>query len=69
MGTLWFNGNIYTMDHEGETVEAVFTQNGHIIDTGSLEKLKHTYRDSIQLEMDLVRKSDVSRICSTVICI
>lgn len=34
MGTLWFNGSIYTMIKENDQVEAVFTEKGVIVDTG-----------------------------------
>lgn len=43
MGTLWKNGVIYTMQEEGHTVEAVFTEGGVIKGLGSsadLEKRK-----------------------------
>ncbi|HWO75473.1 MAG TPA: amidohydrolase [Bacillus sp. (in: firmicutes)] len=53
MGTLWYGGSIYTLRQEGEKVEAVFTKNGKIADTGKIANLKNTYKDEIQKEIDL----------------
>lgn len=39
MKKLWHNGVIYTMTQEGETVEAVLTDEGKILATGSYEEL------------------------------
>ncbi|MGR3765361.1 amidohydrolase [Rossellomorea sp. NS-SX7] len=51
MGTLWTNGKIYTMQSEGHTVEAVYTENGFIKDLGSAEQLenKYTIKETIDL--------------------
>lgn len=40
MGTLWFNGSIYTMIKEKDQVEALYTEKGVIVDTGSIDHLK-----------------------------
>ncbi|MEI5905458.1 amidohydrolase [Bacillus spongiae] len=53
MGTLWYNGNIYTMKKEGEKVEAVFTKNGKVIETGSLHVLKEKYQSHRFKQEDL----------------
>ena len=53
MGTLWFNGSIYTMVKENDQVEAVFTEKGVIVDTGSLDHLKNEYAGNISREIDL----------------
>ncbi|WP_322787557.1 amidohydrolase [Alteribacillus persepolensis] len=37
---LWFNGTIYTMQGENDTVEAVYTNNGKIIAAGKEEDVK-----------------------------
>ncbi|SDK43527.1 amidohydrolase [Sediminibacillus albus] len=47
MGTLWQGGNIYTMKAEMDKVEAVFTANGLIQDTGSLSELRAKYQEEI----------------------
>lgn len=43
MGTLWFGGKIYTLIEESDTVEAVYAENGKIIDTGYVEHLRSAY--------------------------
>ncbi|KKI91671.1 amidohydrolase [Bacillus sp. SA1-12] len=48
MGTLWFGGNIYTLEKEGEKVEAVYVQNGYIIDTGSYQQLLEKYKKELK---------------------
>ncbi|MFD4816812.1 amidohydrolase [Peribacillus butanolivorans] len=53
MGTLWFNGSIYTMIKEEDQVEAVFTDNGVIVDTGRVAYIKEKYADNISREIDL----------------
>ncbi|WP_079475749.1 amidohydrolase [Marinococcus halophilus] len=40
MKTLWYNGNIYTMEKEGEQVEAVLTSDGAIEKAGSLSEIE-----------------------------
>lgn len=40
MKTVWYNGLIYTMQCEGETVEAVLTFGGKVIELGSYASLK-----------------------------
>ncbi|MCA1032354.1 amidohydrolase [Bacillus timonensis] len=44
MGTLWYNGNIYTLDREGEKVEAVFVEDGKIVATGTEEKIRNQFK-------------------------
>src|SRR5690606_16482221 len=51
MKTIWFNGMIYTMELEGETVEAVVTEDDYIIETGSFTALKEKYK--IERSVDL----------------
>ncbi|MDN4526603.1 amidohydrolase [Fictibacillus fluitans] len=53
MGTLYFNGTIYTMVQEGETVEAVFADGKDIQDTGSLQDLTERYGSVIKEKVDL----------------
>ncbi len=43
MGELWYGGTIYTMRVENETVEAVYVQDGKIVDIGTKERLCGTY--------------------------
>lgn len=51
MATLWFNGHIYTMRAEGEKVEAVVTDSGHISACGDLEELRQ--QEGIDRVVDL----------------
>ncbi|WP_057911414.1 amidohydrolase [Peribacillus muralis] len=53
MGTLWYNGSIYTMIKEADRVEALFSEDGVIVDTGSLTYLKQEYAGNISREIDL----------------
>ncbi|WP_430784760.1 amidohydrolase [Virgibacillus flavescens] len=57
MGNLWFGGNIYTMQHEGDAVEAVYTELEKIVAVGTYEKLYHAYYDSIENEINLQGKT------------
>lgn len=57
MGVLWTNGHIFTMENEGEKVEAVYTKNGTIYDIGNRAELKEKYRDEITEEFDLQGKT------------
>ncbi|WP_028400793.1 amidohydrolase [Ectobacillus panaciterrae] len=51
MGEIWYGGTIYTMRREGETIEAVFVQDGMIVDMGTKEELYD--RHTIEQEHDL----------------
>ncbi|TCT24956.1 hypothetical protein EDD68_10423 [Melghiribacillus thermohalophilus] len=53
MGKLWYGGTIYTMGREGETVEAVFTDRGKIVDTGRKSVLENQYKHKIEHQIDL----------------
>lgn len=55
MGQLWYGGNIYTMAKESEMVEAVYAEEGKIIDIGSKEELCKRYE--IQEKIDLEGKT------------
>ena len=35
MGEIWYGGNIYTMREENEKVDAIYVENGMIVDVGS----------------------------------
>ncbi|WLD92380.1 amidohydrolase [Alkalihalobacillus sp. AL-G] len=49
MKTLWTNGTIYTMEREGETVEAALVEKDTIIATGSRAELEREYDiDTVQ---------------------
>lgn len=43
MGEIWYGGNIYTMNKENETVEAVYIENGMIVDLGNKKDLEIRY--------------------------
>ncbi|PKR79416.1 amidohydrolase [Halalkalibacillus sediminis] len=53
MGKLFHGNKIYTMAEEGHSVEAVFTENGKIVSTGTLQDLKSTYQDRITEEIEV----------------
>lgn len=57
MGTLWYGGTFYTMIKENDQIEAVYTEKGKIIATGSLEQLSETYNDTINERCDLAGKT------------
>ncbi|MDM5156814.1 amidohydrolase [Bacillus sp. DX1.1] len=44
MGEIWHGGNIYTMQEEKEKVEAVYVEDGVIIDTGNKGDLERRYQ-------------------------
>ena len=50
MKQLWTNGVIYTMEHEGEVVQAVLVEDGKIIVTGTLDELQPLADEIIDLE-------------------
>lgn len=50
MKKLWHNGLIYTMEAEGETVEAVLTEGNRIIQTGAMEQLRELADEQIDLQ-------------------
>lgn len=50
MKTIWHNGKLFTMDQEGETVEAVVTENGKIVAIGNYDDLKNEAEESIDLK-------------------
>ncbi|WP_053218900.1 amidohydrolase [Virgibacillus senegalensis] len=47
MGIIWKGGTVYTMISEMDTVEAVFTEDGKIVDTGSASDLQRAYEGRI----------------------
>ncbi|MFS0822398.1 amidohydrolase [Bacillus sp. 1P02SD] len=53
MGTLWMGGQIYTLERENETVEAVFVEDGAIVATGVKNDLENRYQSRITKRMDL----------------
>ncbi|WP_020156391.1 amidohydrolase [Caldibacillus debilis] len=57
MGILWTKGNIYTMEKEGEKVEAVFTSEGKILGVGKEEDLLHDFGRDVRQVVDLRGKT------------
>lgn len=53
MGTLWYGGSIYTLQEEGQKVEAVFTRENKIIDIGSRSELLRKYKTEMIKQHDL----------------
>ena len=50
MKTLWHNGTLYTMEHEGDRVDALLTENGNIVSVGTYAELKKRADKEINLE-------------------
>lgn len=50
MKTLWYNGTMYTMEQEGDQVEALLTENGKISVVGTYEDLKEQADNEIDLQ-------------------
>lgn len=50
MKQLWYGGNIYTMESEGQKVEAVLVDQGKIIATGSVAQLLDQAEEKIDLQ-------------------
>ncbi|OAB42382.1 amidohydrolase [Paenibacillus glacialis] len=53
MGKIWCNGTIYTMEHKEHIVQAVYTEHGTIIATGTKEELESRFQDYIDEVIDL----------------
>lgn len=53
VGKLWFGGKIYTLINEGETVEAVYTEGGQVVKTGSFSELSNEFGERIVSWQDL----------------
>ena len=53
MGTLWYGGNIYTMQRPEHKVEAVYTEGEKIIAVGSKFDLETSFRKMIERKVDL----------------
>ncbi|WP_102274261.1 amidohydrolase [Cytobacillus massiliigabonensis] len=53
MGTLWYGGNIYTMQEENHLAEAVFTRADKIIEIGPIQTLEEKYGNEMVSKMDL----------------
>lgn len=50
MKTIWHNALFYTMKNEGHTIDALVTENGKILATGSYEQLKSEAEQEIDLQ-------------------
>lgn len=50
MKTIWHNGKIYTMQKEGETVEAVLTENGTVLEVGTFDTLRAQADNEVDLQ-------------------
>lgn len=49
MKTIWHNGMIYTMEKEGETVDAVLTEDGTVVEAGSFDTLRTQADNEVDL--------------------
>ncbi|QWG35582.1 amidohydrolase [Bacillus mycoides] len=45
MGEIWHGGSIYTMREENEKVDAVYVENGIIVDVGNKDELENRYSE------------------------
>ncbi|MEK9198306.1 amidohydrolase [Ureibacillus sp. 179-F W5.1 NHS] len=50
MKKLWYGGTIYTMEREGETVEAVLVEDDKIVAVGTMDELKNQADEQIDLQ-------------------
>ena len=50
MKTLWYNGKMYTMQQEGDQVEALLTEDGKITAVGTYEELRGQADEEIDLD-------------------
>ncbi|MFD1038147.1 amidohydrolase [Virgibacillus byunsanensis] len=57
MGDLWFGGNIYTMENDGDAVEAIYTEGKRIRAVGTYEKLYHEFYNQIEETINLQGKT------------
>lgn len=53
MGTLWYGGNIYTLQSENDRVEAIFTRADRIIALGTEADLRMKYENELERIIDL----------------
>jgi len=53
VGILWYGGRIYTLENEGNTVQAVLTSGGQIVATGNPEFLRAKFHKEIAKEHNL----------------
>ncbi|SFM08561.1 hypothetical protein SAMN04487943_107211 [Gracilibacillus orientalis] len=53
MGTLFYGGTIYTMEDETSIAEAVYVEDGTIIEVGNKSELLHTFRHRIDEEYNM----------------
>ncbi|MDQ0272110.1 amidohydrolase [Cytobacillus purgationiresistens] len=53
MGTLWYGGNIYTLQQENDRVEAIFTRGDTIIALGKEKELRERYDNELDSVVDL----------------
>jgi len=52
LGKLWFNGTFYTMQTEGHSVDAIYTEKGKILKLGSKEELESWLENQIYEVID-----------------
>lgn len=57
MGKLWFGGNIYTLQTEGDIVEAIYTEEDRIVKIGTYDSLKEEFAENITEQIDLKGKT------------
>jgi predicted amidohydrolase YtcJ len=51
MGEIWYGGTIYTLQEEGQTVDAIYTEEGIIKDLAAKEVLINTYKDAVKHDL------------------
>ncbi|WP_347836523.1 hypothetical protein [Gracilibacillus sp. JCM 18860] len=54
MGKLWYGGKIYTLTEPNATVEAIYTENGSIVEIGNKVSLERRYKNKIEASYNLI---------------
>lgn len=57
VGVLWFGGNIYTMENEGESAEALYTEGNIIKAVGTYQSIQERFSGRIDQEINLLGKT------------
>lgn len=52
MGEIWFGGTIYTLQEKGQTVEAVYTEDGVVKELGAQKELFHKYGSAKKMNLE-----------------
>jgi len=53
VGKLWYGGTIYSLENEGSTIEAIFTEGDRIVQIGQRKQLEEAFKERITERVDL----------------